>query len=148
MIGKKRSYLAHLIQIHVLFSVLATILLFIHRDAALAFYTIGASSGYIAFGIATSETINLIVPLKLLLMLWAIFYPIAYLIAFVKCLKKKYKAICILLAADTIIVVCWILFASITGNIYGAQVFFFDALVSVLFFVAVLWQAHIKKTEF
>jgi hypothetical protein len=52
------------------------------------------------------------------------------------------------LVADTIIVVFWVLFASITGNIHGAQVFFFDALISVLFSVTVLWQAHIRKTEF
>ena len=147
MICKKRSYLPHLIQIYVLFSVLATILLFIHRDVSLAFYTIGASSGYIAFGIATSESINLIAPFALILMLWAIILPIALLIAFVKCLKKKYKSMCVLMVADTIIVVFWVLFASIAGNIYGTQVFFFDALISMLFSVVVLWQARIRKTE-
>jgi len=143
---KKENKLARLIQLYVFCSMLGTILTFIFREAAMVFYTVGASSGYVAFGIATSDTINIGIPLGLTLMLWAILFPIALFIAFIKSLKKKCRFMFILVVADTAIVVLWVLFAYIAGNRYGAQVFFFDAFVSVLYSTVLFWQYKHSKT--
>lgn len=114
-------------------SVLASILIFASVDIAMIFYTIGASSSYIAFGIAVADAITLWLPFAIITMGWAILFPVLLFIAYIFAMKKRYQPMCILIVLDALVVVLCALYAYTSGNDYGAGLFLADAIVSVLF---------------
>lgn len=139
MENKHKKYFSLIVYAYILSSFLATLLLFGMPKGALILYTVGASSGYIAFGVATLD-VALWASLRIAAMLWAVLFPIALVILFISFLKKKYKPICYAMIADTVVVIAWVVFAYATGNIYGAQVFLPDLFVSLGCSFVAVWQ--------
>lgn len=131
-------------------SIIASILIFASVDAAVFFYSLGASSGYVAFGVATAESISLWAPVGVTAMIWALLFPITLLTVYILSLRKhdKYdKLICILVVVDTLIVVTWVLYAYISGNEYGGKTFLADAIVSVFYTVAFLGTSNFMNKK-
>ena len=134
-----------LTHLYVFCSFLASLLLLASVDVAKIFYTIGASSGYIAFGVATSESINFSVPVGLVAMSWAILFPALLLIAYILSLKNHSILICVIMILDAVVVAAWVVFAYIIGNEYGEETFLADAVVSIIYSALFLWVY--KKTK-
>lgn len=146
--SKYKAILCCLTHIYMFCSLAANIFLFVSVDVAKAFYTIGGSSGYIGFGIATSETINLGVFANLISMLWGVLSFVVLFVTYVLALKQCYKHICVFMAVDAVVVIAWVLFAYVSGNIYGAQAFVCDAIVSILYSTITLYLYRgASKTE-
>lgn len=140
--------LKFIVYIYFFCSLLVDILFFVPSKTFLIFSTIGASSGLIAFGIATDVSINFVPFVRVAIMLWAILFPIALFVTYIMFIKKHFKPICILSAADAIIVVLWVLFAGFSGNVYGHLSFLPDALTSTGYTVLMCLYCHkLSKVE-
>ena len=111
-------------------TILATVMLIIHPNIAMALFTIGATSGWIAFGFAAAETTPYI--LGLVAFVWCFAFPILLLITYVLAQKKKYIPFCVIVVCDSLFVMAWSIYSMITGNYYGVQSFILDIVVSLV----------------
>lgn len=130
---KHERFLCVLIHTYMFSSLLAPILFLVSVDIAMLFYTIGASSSYVAFGIAVAGTFALWPPLAIIPLGWAIIFPVLLFVAYILAIKKRYQPICILIVLDALVVVLWALYMYISENRYGTGLFLADAIVSILF---------------
>jgi len=111
-------------------TILATIMLVIHPRIAMTLFTIGATSGWVAFGFATAEATPYI--LGLVAFVWCFAFPILLLIAYILAIKKKYIPFCMAVTCDSLFVIAWVIYSTITGNFFGVQSFLIDVVVSLM----------------
>ena len=136
-----------MIHIHFFCSLLVYVLFSVPSESFLIASTIGASSGLIAFGVATDVSIAVAPFVRAVIMLWAILFPIALLVTYIVFLKNRVKPICILSLVDTTIVVLWVFFAGFIGNKYGQVAFLPDALISIVYTVLMFWSCQKLSKE-
>ena len=139
---KQYKFLLHGIMI---FTAVATLMLFFAPKISMPLYTIGASSGYIAFGVVTAETTQY--GIGLAAFAWVLLFPIVLLISYVLALKKHYVPFCVVMILDLLIVILWLIYALITDNIYGFKRFIPDFFVSLAFAIFLIRKTILLKRK-
>jgi len=135
-----------LIHTYMLMSVLVLVLLIPLRDAMPALYTMGANSWLISIALASGGT--LVAPIGVMLVLWGCAFPILLILFYILACKGKFIPFCTLACADSLIVICWLIYCLYENNKYALQWAVPDAIVSTLFSVALvasLWWS--SRTE-
>lgn len=100
-----RKISKHLINLYYIISIIGYIMLLCAGLNTWLFLGIGASSGWISFGIGTAEETSMFV--RILCMLWCISFPVFFLISYIKAIKRRYTLMKIFLISDVLIVVFW-----------------------------------------
>lgn len=113
-----------------LFTILATIMLFIRPQIAMALFTVGASSGFVAFGFFFSGTTPYF--WGGVAFVWCHIFPILMIVSYIYVIKKEYIPFCAVVACDAFLVVMWSIYSAIDGNYFGVQTFVFDTVVSLV----------------
>lgn len=133
-----------LIHIYMLFSLAGNLLLipqqwlwyFPRQDVAWTLLTVGASSGYVAFGFAYNLTSSSI--FGVISFLWCILFPFALIAVYIISLKKTKKLFCSFVIVDTVFVFLWCLYALITKNYYSVNLFMPDLVVSFIYTILLI----------
>jgi len=113
-----------------LFTILATIMLFISPKIAMSFFTIGASSGFVAFGFGFSET----TPYFWcgVAFAWCHIFPILMIASYIYAIKKEYIPFCAVVVCDAFLVLMWSIYSTVDGNYFGLKSFTYDTVVSLV----------------
>ena len=128
-----------------LFTILAAVMMFVYPKIVYPLYTIGASSGLIAFGVTTSETIPYI--LGLVALIWFILFSVIFIISYILGIRKRYVPFCVVTTLDFLVVILWMIYARTTGNLYGFQSFIPDLIVSFVLTFLLVWTTVLLKRK-
>ncbi len=129
-----RNLTLFLIHLYFIFTVLAIILFFVSKEGQFICNLLGASSGYVTFGIMISD-LEIAPVIVLLLTVWVFTMPILFTTVYILAIKKHYFPICTFSTVDSLIVVIWVIYAYLSGNSYRGNYFLFDAFISTAFTV-------------
>ena len=127
-----------------LFTILATIMIFFDSKISLLLFSIGISSGFIAFGVFSAAVVSL--PFGVLTFIWFCIFPIILTISYILAVKKRYSLFCCVVALDALIVIMWSLYSIISNNIYSFQQFLLYLIFSPIVSIIVIWgKYHLKR---
>lgn len=119
--------------IYMFSTALAAVCAFLFSSGGMFFFNlIGASSGFVVWGMLLSER-QLPVLSVLIILLWAFVMPICLIISYIFAIKKHFIPLCIFLAIDSVILVSYVIYSFIIDNTYGGYYFLLDAILSVIF---------------
>ena len=140
VLRKMYSWLLHGIM---LFTVLATVMMFVYPKITDLLYTIGASSGFIGLGVGSAETTPHF--LGLAAFIWFVLFPVILIISYILGIKKHYVPFCVVITLDLFAVILWLVYAHATGNLYGFQSFIPDLIVSFVLTALLVWTTVLLK---
>ena len=128
-----------------LFTVLATILLFIRPQIALKLFSVGASSGFVALGFFCSDVRHYF--WDVVAIVWCLIFPILMLGSYVFAIKKEYVPFCVAVVCDTIFLLLWSIYSTIDGNYFGLKTFAIDAAVSIVLAIVLVRITYLLVKE-
>ena len=120
-----------LIHTYMLSSILGILCIIPLEKAGLASYNFGASSWFVALGLASGGAVS--EPLGVFLSVWVILLPILLVIFYIMALKDTYIPFFILACIDTAIVLFWYIGCMLNANTYAIESAQKNAIVCVLF---------------
>lgn len=128
-----------------LFTILATVMMFVYPKIVYPLYTIGASSGLIAFGVGSALTTPYFMGLAAFI--WFILFSVILIISYILGIRKRYVPFCVVITLDLLVVILWMVYARTTGNLYGFQQFIPDLIVSFVLWVLLIWTTVLLKRK-
>lgn len=129
---------------YMLCSLIGSILMLFDSGMAMCFYSVGASSPYIAFGVFAAAAAPLAI--GIISLFWFCLFPVALIISYILAIKNRSAPFSIMVILDACVVVTWMIYSVFSANQYGVNFFAGDAVISAIMACIAIWLKGNKKT--